>query len=71
MLFGVADLVSLLSQQTTLEPGDVIATGTPAGVAAMHKPPAWLQPGSTVSVRVEGLGHLVNPLIEGPAPDVR
>lgn len=71
MLFGVADLVSYLSQQTTLEPGDVIATGTPAGVAAMHKPPAWLQPGSIVSVRVEGLGHLVNPLIEGPAPDVR
>jgi 2-keto-4-pentenoate hydratase/2-oxohepta-3-ene-1,7-dioic acid hydratase in catechol pathway len=69
MLFSVADLVSWLSQQTTLEPGDVIATGTPAGVAAMHKPPAWLQPGTSVSVWVEGLGHLINPLIEGPAPD--
>jgi 2,4-diketo-3-deoxy-L-fuconate hydrolase len=71
MLFGVADLVSYLSHQFTLEPGDVIATGTPAGVAAMHQPPAWLRPGATVAMQVEGLGHLVNPITEGPAPDAR
>ena len=69
MLFGVADLISRLSQQTVLEPGDIIATGTPAGVAALHKPPAWLKPGSTVTMDVEGLGILANPIIEGPAFD--
>jgi 2-keto-4-pentenoate hydratase/2-oxohepta-3-ene-1,7-dioic acid hydratase in catechol pathway len=69
MLFDVADLVSYLSRQQALEPGDIIATGTPAGVAALHKPPAWLRPGSTVEVEVEGLGRLRNPIIEGPAPD--
>jgi 2-keto-4-pentenoate hydratase/2-oxohepta-3-ene-1,7-dioic acid hydratase in catechol pathway len=69
MLFDVADLVSYLSRQHALEPGDIIATGTPAGVAALHKPPAWLRPGSTVEVEVEGLGRLRNPIIEGPPPD--
>jgi 2-keto-4-pentenoate hydratase/2-oxohepta-3-ene-1,7-dioic acid hydratase in catechol pathway len=69
MLFDVADLVAYLSGLQALEPGDIIATGTPAGVAALHKPPAWLKPGSTVEVEVEGLGRLRNPIIEGPAPD--
>ncbi|MFG3595286.1 fumarylacetoacetate hydrolase family protein [Bradyrhizobium sp. RDI18] len=69
MLFDVADLVSYLSGLQALEPGDIIATGTPAGVAALHKPPAWLKPGSTVEVEVESLGRLRNPIIEGPAPD--
>ena len=69
MLFGVADLICYLSARQPLEPGDIIATGTPAGVAGMHKPPAWLKPGSTVEVEVEGLGRLTNPITEGPAPD--
>jgi 2-keto-4-pentenoate hydratase/2-oxohepta-3-ene-1,7-dioic acid hydratase in catechol pathway len=69
MLFGVADLISYLSSLQALEPGDIIATGTPAGVAGLHKPPAWLKPGSTVEVEVEGLGRLTNPITEGPAPD--
>jgi 2-keto-4-pentenoate hydratase/2-oxohepta-3-ene-1,7-dioic acid hydratase in catechol pathway len=69
MLFGVADLISYLSDRQPLEPGDIIATGTPAGVAGLHKPPAWLKPGSIVEVEVEGLGRLQNPIIEGPAPD--
>jgi 2,4-diketo-3-deoxy-L-fuconate hydrolase len=69
MLFDVADLVSYLSGLQALEPGDIIATGTPAGVAALRKPPAWLKPGSTVEVEVDGLGRLQNPIIEGPAPD--
>lgn len=68
MMFGVADLVSWLSHRQPLAPGDIIATGTPAGVAALHKPPAWLKPGSIVDMQVEGLGRLVNPIIEGPAP---
>jgi 2-keto-4-pentenoate hydratase/2-oxohepta-3-ene-1,7-dioic acid hydratase in catechol pathway len=69
MLFDVPDLICHLSGLHVLEPGDIIATGTPAGVAGMHKPPAWLLPGSTVEVEVEGLGRLTNPVTEGPAPD--
>jgi 2,4-diketo-3-deoxy-L-fuconate hydrolase len=70
MRFGVAALISYLSRREPLEPGDVIATGTPAGVAAMHKPPAWLKPGTSVTASVEGLGSLTNPVIEGPAINV-
>jgi len=69
MLFGVADLICYLSARQPLQPGDIIATGTPAGVAGMHKPPAWLKPGSQVEVEVENLGRLINPIIEGPAAD--
>ncbi|HEX6362174.1 MAG TPA: fumarylacetoacetate hydrolase family protein [Albitalea sp.] len=65
MLFGIAELIAFISQRMPLEPGDVIATGTPAGVAAMHAPPAWLQPGQTVTVEVEGLGRLTNPVRRG------
>jgi 2,4-didehydro-3-deoxy-L-rhamnonate hydrolase len=70
MRFGVAALISWLSHRAPLEPGDVIATGTPAGVAAMHKPPAWLTAGTSVRVSVERLGSLTNPVIEGPALNV-
>jgi 2-keto-4-pentenoate hydratase/2-oxohepta-3-ene-1,7-dioic acid hydratase in catechol pathway len=66
MLFGVADLISYLSHRQPLLPGDVIATGTPAGVAVSHKPPAWLKPGTVVEMEVEGLGRLRNPVVEGP-----
>lgn len=67
MLFDVASLISYLSHRGALEPGDVIATGTPAGVAPVQKPPTWLQPGTTVCTWVEGLGRLINPVIEGSA----
>jgi ureidoglycolate lyase len=65
MLFDIADLIAYISHRMPLEPGDVIATGTPAGVAAMHTPPAWLTPGTTVTVELEGLGRLVNPIAAG------
>jgi 2,4-diketo-3-deoxy-L-fuconate hydrolase len=65
MLFKIADLISWISYRMPLEPGDVIATGTPAGVAAMHQPPAWLTPGATVTIELEGLGRLVNPIQRG------
>jgi 2,4-didehydro-3-deoxy-L-rhamnonate hydrolase len=65
MLFNIADLISWLSYRMPLEPGDVIATGTPAGVAAMHQPPAWLTPGTAVTVAVEGFGRLSNPIQRG------
>lgn len=65
MLFRIAELISYVSQRMPLEPGDVIATGTPAGVAAMHQPPAWLAPGQIVTVEVQGLGRLSNPVLRG------
>lgn len=60
MLFPVAALVESLSEHVTLEPGDVIATGTPAGVGFARNPPVWLQPGDRVEVEIEGLGVLAN-----------
>ena len=65
MLFNIADLISWISHRMPLEPGDVIATGTPAGVAAMHKPTAWLTAGTTVSIQAHLLGRLVNPIQTG------
>jgi ureidoglycolate lyase len=65
MLFDIATLISWVSHRMPLDPGDVIATGTPAGVAAMHQPPAWLAPGMRVSIELEGIGRLVNPVQAG------
>ena len=69
MLFRIGELISILSHKQPLEPGDVIATGTPAGVAPTQSPPTWLRPGTTVTAWVEGLGRLANPIIEGPRFD--
>lgn len=63
MIFGVEELVSFLSQDLTLEPGDVILTGTPSGVGAGFHPPRWLHPGDTVEVEITGLGRLTSPVI--------
>jgi acylpyruvate hydrolase len=60
MIFDVATLVSVLSQAMTLEPGDVIATGTPAGVGYARNPPQFLQAGDRCEVEIEGLGVLSN-----------
>lgn len=65
MFFNIADLISWISHRMPLEPGDVVATGTPAGVAAMHTPAAWLVAGTTISIELEGLGRLVNPVQTG------
>lgn len=69
MLFNIAELIEWISIRMPLEPGDVIATGTPAGVAAMHQPEAWLLPGATVSIELSGMGRLTNPVREGPYYD--
>ena len=58
MIFSVAYLVSYLSRYTTLEPGDVIATGTPSGVGAFRKPPRWLKADDHLRMTVEGIGTL-------------
>jgi len=60
LLFKPVDIVSYISQIISLEPGDVIATGTPSGVGAGRKPPVWLKPGQTMITRVQGLGEQVN-----------
>jgi 2-keto-4-pentenoate hydratase/2-oxohepta-3-ene-1,7-dioic acid hydratase in catechol pathway len=67
MIFSVAELVAYLSRIMTLVPGDLIATGTPAGVARSHGPMTFLQPGDCVEVDIEGIGLLRNPVGE-PVP---
>ncbi|HVW46322.1 MAG TPA: fumarylacetoacetate hydrolase family protein [Solirubrobacterales bacterium] len=66
LIFDCAELVAHLSRFCTLFPGDLIATGTPSGVAAGMDPPAWLVPGDEVRMEIEGLGTLVNPVVEEP-----
>ena len=63
LIFGIPRLLAHLSSVFTLEPGDVIATGTPAGVGFAHKPPRWLKPGDEAVVRISGLGELRNPVV--------
>jgi 5-carboxymethyl-2-hydroxymuconate isomerase len=62
MVFGVADVVSFISQAITLEPGDLIITGTPAGVGAFRDPPVWLQPGDEITIEIDGVGSISNPV---------
>ena len=57
LVFGVRQIVSYLSQFYALEPGDLIATGTPAGVGLGHRPPVFLKPGDTIRLGIEGLGE--------------
>lgn len=61
MIFGAAVLVSYCSRMFTLEPGDLLLTGTPPGVGEGMKPPTYLKDGDTVTVSVEGIGELTNP----------
>jgi 2-keto-4-pentenoate hydratase/2-oxohepta-3-ene-1,7-dioic acid hydratase in catechol pathway len=60
LVFPVRTLVAILSECMTLEPGDVVVTGTPAGVGYARKPPIWMKPGDTVEVESPGIGKLVN-----------
>jgi 2-keto-4-pentenoate hydratase/2-oxohepta-3-ene-1,7-dioic acid hydratase in catechol pathway len=63
LIFGVPALVAFASAVTTLEPGDVILTGTPAGVGIFRSPPVPLRDGDLVEVEIEGVGRLVNPVV--------
>ncbi|MFA6563488.1 MAG: fumarylacetoacetate hydrolase family protein [Verrucomicrobiia bacterium] len=63
LVFGVPALVEFLSQTITLEPGDIIATGTPPGVGCFRKPPVFLKPGDVVKMEIAGLGTLENPVM--------
>ncbi len=66
MIFNCYEMIAYLSQAMTLEPGDVIATGTPAGVGVKMKPRGYMLPGQTARIEIEGIGTLVNPVIDEP-----
>ena len=65
MIFPPARLIEFLTAIVTLDPGDVVSTGTPAGVGAFRKPPVWLKPGDEIAVEVDGIDRLTNPVVAG------
>jgi 2-keto-4-pentenoate hydratase/2-oxohepta-3-ene-1,7-dioic acid hydratase in catechol pathway len=65
LVFSIVDLLVHITRTVTLQPGDTISTGTPAGVGAFRDPPVFLAPGDTVTVAVEGIGELTNPVVAG------
>lgn len=64
MIFSVPELISYISQVITLEPGDMIATGTPAGVGVFRDPPVFLEPGDRVRCEIDGIGTVENPIVD-------
>ncbi len=64
LIFNIPYLIEFLTKAITLEPGDIITTGTPHGVGAFMKPPIFLKSGDTVTVAVEGIGEMTNPCVE-------
>ena len=67
LIFDVATLVALISEAMTLEPGDLIITGTPAGVGAARKPPVFMKADDICEVEIEGIGILRNPIVDEAA----
>ncbi len=66
MIFNCYEMIEYLSKAMTLEPGDVISTGTPSGVGVKMKPRGYMQPGQTAKIEIESIGVLTNPVIEEP-----
>ena len=64
MLFDVVSLITIISEAMTLEVGDVIVSGTPAGVGFARKPPLWMKQGDVCEVEIEGIGVLRNPIVD-------
>ena len=65
MIFGVRELIAFITRGITLNPGDIISTGTPHGVGFAQKPPVFLKSGNNVTVEIEGIGRLSNAVIAG------
>ena len=65
LIFGVDEIISYASQTMTLEPGDLILTGTPAGVGVFRDPQRLLRPGDEVTITIEAIGSLTNPVVAG------
>jgi len=66
MIFNCYEMIAYLTQAMTLEPGDIIATGTPSGVGVKMKPRGYMKAGQTVKIEIEHIGSLVNPVIDEP-----
>jgi 2-keto-4-pentenoate hydratase/2-oxohepta-3-ene-1,7-dioic acid hydratase in catechol pathway len=66
MIFDVPTLIEFLSGSTTLTPGTVILTGTPHGVGMARKPPVWLKAGDSITIEIEKIGSLTNPVVDEP-----
>jgi 2-keto-4-pentenoate hydratase/2-oxohepta-3-ene-1,7-dioic acid hydratase in catechol pathway len=64
MIFDVATLIETVSEVMTLSPGDLIVSGTPAGIGMARTPPLWMKPGDTCVVTADGLGSLTNPITD-------
>jgi 2-keto-4-pentenoate hydratase/2-oxohepta-3-ene-1,7-dioic acid hydratase in catechol pathway len=69
LIFGVPQLIEFITKSISLEPGDVIATGTPAGVGFARKPPVYLKPGDVMDVYIEKIGELGHPVVSALAGD--
>ena len=65
LIFGIDEIISYASQTSTLEAGDLILTGTPAGVGVFRDPPRLLQPGDEITIEIDGVGSLTNPVVGG------
>jgi acylpyruvate hydrolase len=65
LIFSVPALIEMISVAMSLEPGDVIITGTPGGVGAARRPPVYMKPGDVFEVEIEGMGILRNPVQDG------
>jgi len=64
MIFSVAEIIAYLSRSMTLEPGDIIATGTPSGVGFKREPALFLKPGDVIEVEISSIGLLSNPVVQ-------
>jgi 2-keto-4-pentenoate hydratase/2-oxohepta-3-ene-1,7-dioic acid hydratase in catechol pathway len=64
MMFPVAETIAYVTQAMTLEPGDILVTGTPSGVGHARKPPAWMKAGDICEIEIEGVGVLRNPVAD-------
>jgi 2-keto-4-pentenoate hydratase/2-oxohepta-3-ene-1,7-dioic acid hydratase in catechol pathway len=67
LIFGIPALIAFISRHITLEPGDLVATGTPSGVGVFRDPPVFLQPGDRVRCEIEGIGSVENPIVDWTA----
>ncbi len=65
LIFGIDEVISYASQTSTLEAGDLILTGTPAGVGVFRDPPRLMQPGDEITIEIDGVGSLTNPVVGG------
>jgi 2-keto-4-pentenoate hydratase/2-oxohepta-3-ene-1,7-dioic acid hydratase in catechol pathway len=63
LIYSIAQIIKFVSDFTSLAPGDIIATGTPAGVGHRRTPPVWMKPGDVLEVEISGIGTLRNPVV--------